>query len=66
MSFNNSFKPSLVIEEIMRRRINKVLRIGASNNHDGIVLGAWGCGAYGNDPWLIAGLFKSEIDNNSV
>jgi uncharacterized protein (TIGR02452 family) len=31
---------------------------------DAIVLGAWGCGGFGNDPSLLARLFKESIDTD--
>lgn len=52
----------LRIEGAMRERIAKVLAVGILHGHDAIVLGAWGCGAFGNDPKLIAGLFREEIE----
>ena len=45
----------------MRSRIAKVLEIGLTHGHDAIVLGAWGCGAFGNDPTLVAGLFRDAL-----
>ena len=45
------------IEPTMRARIRKVLAVGLAHGHLDIVLGAWGCGAFGNDPGLIAKLF---------
>ncbi|MCB0516410.1 MAG: TIGR02452 family protein [Chitinophagales bacterium] len=38
------------IEAVMKRRINMVLGIALENKHENIVLGAWGCGVFGNDP----------------
>ena len=52
------------IEDVMRGRIRKVLLTGLYHGHDAIVLGAWGCGAFGNDPRLFARLFKESIDND--
>jgi len=49
------------IEEAMRGRIRKVLSVGLLHGHDAIVLGAWGCGAFGNDSSLMARLFKESI-----
>jgi uncharacterized protein (TIGR02452 family) len=46
----------------MRSRILKVLAVGAHHRHDGLVLGAWGCGAFGNDANEIAGLFREALD----
>jgi uncharacterized protein (TIGR02452 family) len=37
---------------------------GALHGHDSIVLGAWGCGAFGNDTNEIAGLFERVLQNN--
>jgi uncharacterized protein (TIGR02452 family) len=48
----------------MWRRIIKVVAIGILHGHDTIVLGAWGCGAFGNDAYEIAGLFERALQNN--
>ena len=52
------------IEDVMRGRIGKVLLTGLHHGHDAIVLGAWGCGAFGNDPRIFARLFKESIDKD--
>ena len=46
----------------MGARIIKVLAIAQANGHDALVLGAWGCGNFGNDPALIADLFRQALD----
>ena len=46
------------IEGAMRGRIRKVLSVGHLHGHNAIVLGAWGCGAFGNDYRSMATLFK--------
>ena len=50
------------IETVMKRRIRKVLSIALENNHEAVVLGAWGCGVFQNDPKEVAKYF-SEIIN---
>ncbi|HEX6828499.1 MAG TPA: TIGR02452 family protein, partial [Burkholderiales bacterium] len=45
----------------MRPRILKVLSVGIAHRHDAIVLGAWGCGAFGNDGHEIARLFRESL-----
>jgi uncharacterized protein (TIGR02452 family) len=45
-------------------RILKVLSIGVKHGHDSIVLGAWGCGAFGNDGHEIAALFQKALEQN--
>ncbi|MCU0574468.1 MAG: TIGR02452 family protein, partial [Syntrophobacteraceae bacterium] len=52
------------IPEAMWERILKVLSAGAVQGHDSIVLGAWGCGAFGNDGWEIARLFQRALREN--
>lgn len=52
------------IREIMRGRILKVLAIGAKQGHDAIILGAWGCGAFGNDANEFAELFGQALRGN--
>ncbi len=49
------------IEAAMTRRIARVLAIMALHGHTAIVLGAWGCGVFGNAPETIAELFASQL-----
>jgi uncharacterized protein (TIGR02452 family) len=50
------------VRDAMASRIDRVLRIAAAHGHDAAVLGAWGCGVFGNDPREIAGLFRQALD----
>jgi uncharacterized protein (TIGR02452 family) len=52
------------IADEMWRRVLKVLGIAARHDHDTLVLGAWGCGVFGNDPVEIAGLFRRALEEN--
>lgn len=45
----------------MGARIVKVLAAAQANGHDALVLGAWGCGNFANDPALIAELFRQAL-----
>lgn len=54
------------IGEMMWSRILKVLAVAIRHGHTSIVLGAWGCGAFGNDGYEIAGLFKRALEENFV
>jgi uncharacterized protein (TIGR02452 family) len=51
------------IREQMRIRIGRVLNIAAMHEHSTLVLGAWGCGVFGNDSWQIAELFHQSLTN---
>lgn len=48
-------------EAIMRRRMSRVLDVMAANEHAAVVLGAWGCGVFRNEPEMIAGLFDEAL-----
>jgi len=48
----------------MWSRILKVLSVGRLHGHDSMVLGAWGCGAFGNDPTEMANLFYRALNEN--
>lgn len=52
------------IEGAMWKRILKVLAVAHKHGHDSMVLGAWGCGAFGNNGQQIAGLFKKALSEN--
>ena len=43
------------------RRIKILLLIAADNGYKNLVLGAWGCGAFGNKPHDVAGYFKQIL-----
>lgn len=49
------------IEQAFWERIAKVLWIGLQHGHDAIVLGAWGCGAFGNDGRMVSRLFHEAL-----
>lgn len=48
--------------EIMRNKVRTIYRIAIENGHDSIVLGAWGCGVFKQNPDKIARLFTSVLD----
>jgi uncharacterized protein (TIGR02452 family) len=52
------------IAGVMWKRLLKVLAAAVENKHTAIVLGAWGCGAFGNDGNEIAALFQKALENN--
>jgi uncharacterized protein (TIGR02452 family) len=76
--FNVSFltSPAVMAKEVIRydasrrheiasamgERIHRVLTVAAMHGHHTLVLGAWGCGAFGNDPEVIAELFHAALD----
>jgi uncharacterized protein (TIGR02452 family) len=47
----------LQIGPALRERAGKVLALASHNQVDGLVLGAWGCGVFQNDPQLVATAF---------
>jgi uncharacterized protein (TIGR02452 family) len=49
------------IHRAMEERVEKVLAVAAAHEHDALVLGAWGCGVFGNDCGEIAGLFRQAL-----
>ena len=52
-------------ETMMRERIDAVLLCAAYHGYTHLVLGAWGCGAFGNEPSVIARLFREAIEDFS-
>jgi uncharacterized protein (TIGR02452 family) len=45
----------------LRLRARLILDIAAYYAHDALVLGAWGCGVFGNDPRQVAQVFAAAI-----
>ena len=48
-------------EEVFKKRMDKVLAIAAKQNIETLILGAWGCGVFRNEPKDVAQLFKEII-----
>ena len=46
---------------VMRERIARVLAVAAREGHASVVLGAWGCGAFGGDTESVAEIFKEAL-----
>jgi uncharacterized protein (TIGR02452 family) len=49
------------IRAAMASRIAKVLAAAVQNKHETLVLGAWGCGAFGNNSAEVAALFQQAL-----
>ena len=54
-----------ICDDIMRERMEFVLDIAQAEGCEGIILGAFGCGVFGNDPELIAQGFKDLLSNKA-
>ncbi len=54
------------IGEAMYRRICIMLRFAAQRGIRDLVLGAWGCGAFGNAPQAVSGYFKRALLDNRL
>jgi uncharacterized protein (TIGR02452 family) len=49
------------VPEVLRRRAMRVLEIAAAHGHRRLVLGAWGCGVFGNDAGTVADAFARGL-----
>jgi uncharacterized protein (TIGR02452 family) len=50
------------VTRVMEARISRALAICAAEGERHLVLGAWGCGVFGNDPHVVAGAFAAELE----
>lgn len=50
-----------LIRPTMAKRIAKVLAVAAHHGYEHLILGAWGCGVFRNDPVEIAELFADAL-----
>lgn len=51
------------LESIMLRRIDKLLSLARHHGHQTLVLGAWGCGVFGNIPAEMAAWFSQQLQS---
>ena len=50
------------LEAIFRRRTGKLLALAEARGQRTLVLGAWGCGVFGNDPVMAADAFATWLE----
>jgi uncharacterized protein (TIGR02452 family) len=50
-----------LVEPALRRRAEMILHIAQAHRIDSLVLGAWGCGVFRNDPAQVAAIFAKLI-----
>jgi uncharacterized protein (TIGR02452 family) len=50
----------------MRGRIRRVLEVANAFGASSLVLGAWGCGAFSNDPCSVAREFREALEQESA
>jgi uncharacterized protein (TIGR02452 family) len=49
------------IEEVLQIRGSKILSLAAYRGCDALILGAWGCGVFQNDPSMVARMFADLL-----
>ncbi|MCD8361398.1 MAG: TIGR02452 family protein [Lachnospiraceae bacterium] len=49
------------LHDLLTQRIHAIFQVAAHCGYRNLVLGAWGCGAFGNDPETMATLFAQEV-----
>lgn len=49
------------VDRALARRVKRILATAQSMGHDALVLGAWGCGVFGNAPDQVAALFEAAL-----
>lgn len=50
--------------DLLQKRIHRVLSIAQAYRHETLVLGAWGCGAFKNDPHRTARDFRHALETD--
>lgn len=50
------------VARVMTARVARALAVCAAEGHRSLVLGAWGCGVFANDPAVVARAFGAELD----
>lgn len=53
-------------EDALARRIDFIINIAEEQGCDTVILGAWGCGVFGQDPAVVARLFKERLEKSGL
>lgn len=62
----NEKKDNKIINQAMLERIRKIILLAIQEGYDAIVLGAYGCGAFGNDSKDVSKMFKDVLVNEGL
>lgn len=54
------------LDDVLTERIRKIIDVAALNKVEVLILGAFGCGAFGNPPALVAETFKETLVHYSI
>ena len=54
------------IEQLLTERAGRVLAVAAQHGVQTLVLGAWGCGVFRNDPATVAQVFRGHLADGGV
>lgn len=53
-------------EKVLEKRVDFVISIAEEQGCEAVVLGAWGCGVFGQDPKVVARLFKERLKSSAI
>lgn len=53
-------------EAAVKQRVDFVISIAEENGCDTVILGAWGCGVFGQEPGFMARAFKERLKTSSI
>lgn len=68
-NWNAAFRFGVSLEEnndVLKSRIEFIKSILEENKVDIVILGAWGCGVYGQDPITVASYFNTEFYHSTI
>ena len=54
-------KEGALVRATLERRAAQILRVAAHHQRTTLILGAWGCGVFRNDPTVVAGVFRELL-----
>lgn len=64
MRENNKVLPAEKIAEDIYNKVLATLRVFKNHETKVLILGAFGCGEFGNDPQMVAKIFKQVLDRS--